>query len=138
MRDTMAKQRAALPKKDKKQRRQAKTYGQKEVDFSAVFPMPDGYEKLFIVIYGITIPYITGVIFLFLFVAKGRVDNFLTLDLAMFLAVWAIGYEVVASFSLIIIFYKMFTYNRRMRHESGKSIVRDSTDRSLHKVHNLS
>lgn len=127
-----------LPKK-KKQRRQAKTYGQKEVDLSEIFPMPEGYEKLFIAIYLITIPYAMGLLFLFIFVAKGDVSSFLSLDIAMFIAVWAIGYEVVGSIALIIIFYKMFTYNRVMRaQEQNRESVRASRRNDLYEIHKLS
>ncbi len=95
-------------KLNKKPKKQPKTFGEKEVDFSEILPMPEGYEKLFIMIYLITIPYAVGLLFLFLFVAKGDFHNFLGLDIAMFVAVWAIGYEIVAGFALVIIFYKMF------------------------------
>lgn len=127
-----------LPKK-KKQRRQAKTYGQKEVDFSEILPLPEGYEKLFLAIYFLTIPYAIGLIVLFLFVAKGDVSSFLSMDIAMFVAVWAIGYEVVGSFALFIIFYKMFTYNRRMRaQELNRESVRSTRKHDLYEIHKFS
>ncbi len=125
---------ASLPKKQKKAARRPKSFGQKEVDFSAILPMPEGYEKLFIAIYFLTIPYATGLLFLFLFVAKGHFDSFMNLDIAMFIAVWAIGYEIVGSIALIIIFYKMFQFNR-----ANKQVVRtkEYEPKSLHKVYRL-
>ncbi|GEM_PF-2132831 len=125
----------ALPKKKKARKKEAKTFGQKEVDFSAIFPMPEGYEKLFLAFYFISIPYVVGLLFLFIFVAKGHFDSFLSLDIAMFMAVWAIGYEVVGSIALIVIFYKMFQFNRRL-----KTPVRtkERKTQSLYKVHDLS
>ena len=96
--------------------------------------MPEGYEKLFIAIYFLTIPYAMGLLFLFLFVAKGHFESFMNLDIAMFVAVWAIGYEIVGSLALIIIFYKMFQFNR-----ANKEVVRhkEYKSKSLHEVYKL-
>ena len=113
-----------------------KSYGQKEVDFSAILPMPEGYEKIFLTLYFLTIPYAVGLLFLFIFVARGDVTSFIQLDIAMFVAVWAIGYEIVAGFSLVIIFYKMFTYNRALKKEVTR--MRDTSPTELHKVHHFS
>lgn len=113
------------------------TFGQQKVEVSSFLPMPEGYEKLFIALYFIVIPYMTGLIFIFLFVAKAQVDNFLSLDLAMFVAVWAIGYEVVASFALAFIFYKMFRFNREARSET-RTVIRDVPEKKLYTVHKLS
>lgn len=104
---------AALPKKKATKRKESDTFGQKEFHFSEVFYMPEGLENLFIAIYVITIPYVTGLIFLFFFAAKGKTEDFLQLDLAMFFVVWAIGYEIVGGLSLLAIFYKMFTFRKK-------------------------
>lgn len=125
---------SALPKKRKSASKRPKSFGEKEVDFSAILPMPEGYEKLFIAIYFLTIPYAMGLLFLFLFVAKGHFESFMNLDIAMFVAVWAIGYEIVGSLALIIIFYKMFQFNR-----ANKEVVRhkEYKSKSLHEVYKL-
>lgn len=124
-----------LPQK-KKRIKESKSFGEQEVDFSKIFPLPEGFEKLFLTIYFITIPYVAGLLFLFIFVAKGDVENFLSLDIAMFVAVWAIGYEVVASIALIIIFYKMFSFSR-----AHKSVTRERENKSkkeLYEIHDFS
>lgn len=117
-----------------------KPYGQKEVDFSAILPMPEGYERLFLVLYFVTIPYVIGAIFLFLFVAKGSISTFLTMDIAMFVAVWAIGYEIVGSVALIVIFYKMFRYNQALKRMQSQpqTSVRAKRNSDLYKVHEFS
>ena len=112
-----------------------KSYGQTEVDLTAIFPVPDGYEKLFLTLYFITIPYVIGLLFLFIFVAKGSVMSFLQLDIAMFVAVWGIGYEIVAAIALIVIFYNMFKYNRSIKEVTR---TRETPPTELHKVHRLS
>ncbi len=123
-----------LPKKKNKQKREPKTFGEQEVDFSSIFPLPDGYEKLFLFIYFLTIPYVVGLIFLFIFVAKAHFESFMSLDLAMLVAVWAIGYEIVGTLALVIIFYKMFKFNRRQKTIQR---TREYDNNPLHKVHDL-
>ena len=130
-----AKPTASLPKKQKKAQRKPRTFGEKEVDFSAILPMPEGYEKLFIAIYLVTIPYVAGLLFLFIFVAKGHFESFMSLDIAMFMAVWAIGYEVVGSLTLAVIFYKMFQFNRRIKDEP---VQRERKTKALHEVYDFS
>ncbi len=126
---------AALPKKQGRAKKAPKTFGEKEVDFSAILPMPEGYEKLFIFIYLVTIPYAAGLLFLFIFVAKGHFENFMSLDIAMFMAVWSIGYEVVGSISLIIIFYQMFKFNRRAKEQV---VHRERNSKPLHEIYDFS
>lgn len=90
-----------------------KAFAEQEVDFSSIFPMPQNFEKLFLTLYFILIPYTVGLLFLFLFVAGTDFESFITLDLAMIVAVWAIGYEVAAASALLVIFY-MFVFNKRL------------------------
>ncbi|WP_345987586.1 hypothetical protein WCX18_10520 [Sulfurimonas sp. HSL1-2] len=110
-------------------------FSQQQVDLAKVFPLPEGYERLFLGLYFIIIPYVVGLLFLFIFIAKGNFNSFLALDLAMFAAVWAIGYEICASVALSIIFYMMIKYNR-----THKSVVRTKKRKTkpLHEVYDLS
>ncbi len=132
MRKTMKK--AALPKKSSKPQKKAKSFGQQEVDFSKFLPLPEGHEKIFIALYLITIPYIFGLAFLFLFVAKGSLDSFMSMDIAMFLAVWAIGYEIVAAIALLVIFYKMFTFTQSAQQPSAPKQRKSTTLYEIHKL----
>lgn len=124
-------------KQKKKQNSNPRNYGEKEVDFSAILPMPEGFEKIFLAIYFVTIPYAAGLLFLFIFVARGDFNSFFSLDIAMFFAVWCIGYEVVATLSLTVIFYKMFQFNRSLR---AMEVTRTQTpgNKDLFQVHDLS
>ncbi len=131
----MSSSKVSLPKKNKKPQKHKKTFGEQEVDFSKFLPLPEGHEKVFIAIYLITIPYVVGLLFLLLFVAKGQIDSFLSMDIAMFFAVWAIGYEIVAAIALIIIFYKMFRFNGSSHGVETRVTRTKSTD--LYEVHKL-
>ena len=65
---------------------------------------PPGMEKLFLLIYFVTLPYITGLLFLFFYVGEGKTELFLSLnEESSFILTWAIGYEIIAAFVLLYI-----------------------------------
>lgn len=81
-------------------------FTQKNVEFSET-PLffPEGFEKLFLAIYFVTLPYIAGILFLFFYVASGSLDTFSSLNKEhSFILTWAIGYEIIASLILLWIF----------------------------------
>jgi len=108
------------------------SFGNQKVDLTEIVPLPEGYEKLFLALYFITIPYLVGLLFLFVFIAHGSFDSFLAMDIAMFAAVWGIGYEVCAGIALTVIFYKMIRFNRARR-TLARTRKRKPTE--LHHVH---
>jgi len=114
---------------------QADSFADQPIDFSKYIYLPEKYEKLFIFIYILTIPYLFGLIFLFFFVAHTNVTNFTTLDLTTFLIVWAIGYEIVGTLLLLMIFYSAFSFKKQSR--VGRRKAREA-DESIHKVYDLS
>jgi len=80
-------------------------FTQQEVDLTET-PLffPAGFEKIFLAIYFITLPYIAGLLFLFFYVAEGKAELFLSLnDESSFILTWAIGYEIIASLILLYI-----------------------------------
>ncbi len=93
--------------------KQPNDFGSQPIDFSKFIFMPEGYEKFFIALYLLLIPYLTGLIFLFFFVARTNIVNFTTLDFSTFLIVWAIGYEIVGTIILLLIFYSAFNFKNR-------------------------
>ena len=78
-------------------------FTQKNVDLAET-PLffPEGFEKLFLAIYFVTLPYIAGLLFLFFYVAEGDLDTFLSLNQEQaFILTWAIGYEIIATLVLL-------------------------------------
>ena len=61
-------------------------FTQKEVDLAET-PLffPEGFEKIFLAIYFVTLPYIAGLLFLFFYVAEGDIDLFLSLNEELFI-----------------------------------------------------
>lgn len=86
-------------------RRRNTSFAQKEVDIKAYILAPEGYETFMFLIYFLSIPYLTGLAFLYLFVAKTSFEHFLNVKLSSFFIIWAIGYEVVAAVILTFIAY---------------------------------
>jgi len=115
---------------------QTNDFGSQPVNFSKFVFMPEGYEKIFLTLYFLLVPYIVGLIFLYFFVAHTNITNFTSMNLTMFVVVWAIGYEIVGSIILIMIFYSAFSFKKRPPQTRTKTRVRDNS--SFPTVHKLS
>ncbi len=113
----VVKKKLSIPKK--------KGFSDQEVDLSKT-PLffPEGFEKIFLTIYVVTLPYIVGLVFLFIYVAHGEIELFLALnEEASFLLTWLIGYEVIASFILLYIF-KISIEFLQQKQKSGINTVK--------------
>ena len=122
-----------MPKRKIKKMRQAakrentnNTFGSQPVNFGKFVYLPEGYEKFFIFLYVLIVPYITGLIFLFFFVAKTNVTNFTSLDLTTFFVVWAMGYEIDAAILLVLIFYSAFRFKPKAVKQQSRQKKRDN------------
>lgn len=81
----------------------SKKFSQQEVDLAQT-PLffPEGFEKIFLAIYFVILPYIAGLLFLFFYVAEGKAELFLSLNEdSSFILTWAIGYEIIAAMVLL-------------------------------------
>ena len=95
----------------------------KKVNLVDSILFPDGYENFMLAIYFVTVPYITGLLFIFFYIGKGDTAVFLSLnDENSFLITWAIGYEVVAAILLLWIaklgfasFFRASAYNSQSK-----------------------
>lgn len=88
------------------------------VDYRKFVFAPEGYEGIVFFLYLLTLPYLIGLGFLFLFVARASYEYFLEFNLTSYFVIWAIGYEVTAVLLLVIIFLAwMNHYNNRYNRE---------------------
>lgn len=94
--------------------KKTKSFGSQEIHARDIVFVIDGLEAYFYTFYFITVPYMTGVLFLFLAIAGGDFGSLVILDLTAFFIVWAIGYEIVATISLIWIFVLFLKYDDGM------------------------
>ena len=86
------------------------SFGSQKVDINDYILSPEGWENVMFFIYFVSIPYLIGALFLFIFIAHGSVTNFFVLDISAFFVVWAIGYEVIAALLLAAIFISYLNY----------------------------
>ncbi len=75
----------------------------KTLDYRHYVFSPEGYEGPIAVIYIALLPYIMGLLVLFI-IAEASYEHFMEFDLASYLIIWAIGYEMCALLILIVIF----------------------------------
>ncbi len=98
---------AALMAKKKRQRKKNKeiedsSFMNKKVNLVDSILFPDGFENLMMTIYFIIIPYINGLLFIFIYIGKGDYTIFLSLSGGnSFMITWLIGYEVTAALLLL-------------------------------------
>jgi len=102
---------------------QSNKFTQKEITFNDT-PLffPQGFEKPFLVIYFIALPYITGLLFLFFYVAEGSPKVFLSLNEdSSFILTWAIGYEILAGLIILYIIKMALDFSIQNNRKNGST-----------------
>ena len=99
--------------KNSRKKKHVTSFGEQDVDLNRYLISPAGLEGLMYTIYFLLIPYASGALFLFFFIAHVSFDKFLQLDLASLFIVWAIGYELIAVVLLFMIFLSYLSYLRK-------------------------
>ena len=103
-----------------------KKFSQKNVDLAET-PLffPEGFEKIFLAIYFVSLPYIAGLLFLFFYIAEGKVELFLSLNEEQaFILTWAIGYEIIAALILLWIVKMSLSFANESRKSGVKQFRR--------------
>lgn len=103
-----------FPAKEKPIRNKSSKFSNQNVDLAKT-PLffPAGFEKIFLTIYFITLPYITGLLFQFFYIADGKVELYLSLsENSSFLFAWAIGYEILATLLILYIIKMAISFSK--------------------------
>lgn len=111
---------------EKKKFKSSNSFAQQEVKYEDT-PLffPPGLEKLFLLIYFISLPYIAGLLFLYVYVAKSDYKVFLSLSQeSSFIMTWAIGYEILAALTLMYIVKMAISFSAKNRQGSKKNFKR--------------
>lgn len=98
---------------EKKKFQSENNFGKQEVKYEDT-PLffPPGLEKIFLLIYFVSLPYIAGLLFFFIYIAKSNYEAFLKLvQESSFIMVWAIGYEILAALVLLYIIKMAITFS---------------------------
>lgn len=108
--------------KEKPIRNNANKFSQQEVDLTqAPLFFPKGFEKVFIAIYFVTLPYLAGSIFQFFYIADAQIELFLSLnEKSLFILTWAIGYEILASLMLLYIIKMSISFAKNNIQGNGR------------------
>ena len=93
------------------------SFTQQDVNLSdSVLFFPEGFEKFFMLIYFIILPYIAGLLFLFFYIAGASYESFSSLNQdSSFLLTWVIGYEIIAVMLLLYIFKMAISFSLEER-----------------------
>ena len=100
-----------------------KSFTQQDVDLTST-PLffPENFEKVFLAIYFIVLPYIAGLLFLFFYVADAKTKLFLSLnDDSSFIMTWAIGYEILATLAILFIIKSAITFSMNTQKNGKRS-----------------
>jgi len=103
-----------------------KRFTQQEVTFSdAPLFFPEGFEKIFLIIYVIITPYIVGILFMAFYISWGNIKLFLSIyEKSIFVSTWAIGYEILAVITLLFIFKKSLLFTKESNKDKSKNSFR--------------
>jgi len=58
------------------------------------------------------IPYVVGLVFIFIIIAQANIENYRQTEMTSFLLAWTIGYEFIAVFLLLLIIKSAFSFKR--------------------------
>jgi len=91
-----------------------KSFTQQEIDLqSTPLFIPEGMEKPFLLVYFILLPYMTGLMFLFFYIAESNLELFSSVYRnSSFLLTWSIGYEILASLVILYIIKMAFGFSK--------------------------
>lgn len=93
------------------------------IDYRDIILVPEGYEGIVVALYILIIPYLVGLLFLYLFIARASYEYFLNFTLTSVAVIWAIGYEVCAVLILVGIFLAWLKHiNSRWKREQARKI----------------
>jgi len=112
VRQTLQEKEIEIRKKEfieKKNRENAKRFLQKKVYLSDFINLPEGLANSIFFGLFIAIPYLLGIIFIFIILAKASFHTYETIENS-FAFSWVIGYEVLASLLLLMILKSSLTF----------------------------
>jgi len=82
----------------------------KRFEITDYINLPEGLASIIFFILFLVIPYIVGISFIFIIIAKASIETFSHINIDGYPVYWSIGYEVIASFLLFIIIKSAISY----------------------------
>lgn len=81
-----------------------------EIYITDYIPLSENTLYVFLFLSILSVPYILGVIFIFVFIANFAINLMPSVTILSFIASWAIGYELIAGFILFNIFKSFINF----------------------------
>jgi len=82
----------------------------KRFEITDYINLPEGLANIIFFVLFLVIPYIVGITFIFIIIAKASIETFSHINIDGYPVYWSIGYEVIASFLLFIIIKSAISY----------------------------
>jgi len=95
-----------------KKRNKTDDFLKKKFEITDYINLPEGVANIIFFILFLVIPYIVGISFIFIIIAKASIDTFTSMNINEYSIYWAIGYEVIASLLLFIIIKSAISFRR--------------------------
>jgi hypothetical protein len=90
-----------------------KSFFSKNIIISDYIYLPEGFQKFLLLTIFILIPYILGILIMFIFMGSEEFQEMTTLTFDLYMFTWTIGYETIALILLLIIIKSAFTFRRK-------------------------
>ena len=95
-----------------KKRNKRDEFLKKKFEITDYINLPEGVANIIFFIAFLVIPYIVGITFIFIIIAKASIETFSSMHINEYSIYWAIGYEVIASLLLFIIIKSAISFRR--------------------------
>jgi len=101
----------------KKEQKKINRFMQREINITDYINLSKEIANLLIAISFLILPYIIGVVFIFLIIAKANLEIYERIgnSVNQYLVSWAIGYEVIATFLLLLIIKSAIFFEKRAK-----------------------
>ena len=95
-----------------KKRNKTDNFLKKKFEITDYINLPEGVANIIFFISFLVIPYIVGITFIFIIIAKASIETFSSINIDGYPVYWSIGYEVIASLLLFIIIKSAISFRR--------------------------
>jgi len=95
-----------------KKRNKTDNFLKKKFEITDYINLPEGTANILFFIAFLLVPYIVGISFIFIVIARASLDTFSGMNINEYSIYWAIGYEVIASFLLFIIIKSAISFKK--------------------------
>jgi hypothetical protein len=90
-----------------------KSFFSQEINLSDYIDLSESILNTILLSAFILVPYITGILFIFLIIAKANFETFTEIKIDKYFVYWSVGYEVLAFISIMLIIKSAMSFKRR-------------------------